>query len=1109
MIEGYFDRLNSDLTRAIGIANEARSRGYDPSNEVEIPLAKDLADRVERLIGIDGVAERIRELDKELSSREEVALKVGLDVAEGKFGDFKSRVEVVEMAVRVATAILTEGVVAAPIEGISQVEEGKNDDGSMYIKVYYAGPIRSAGGTAQALSVLVADYVRRKLGFSVYKARKEEIERYVAEIPIYRRIANLQYTPSDNEIRLIVENCPVCIDGEPTEAAEVEGYHNLERVSTSRVRGGMALVLAEGVALKAPKIKKYVESLGIDGWGWLDGLIKNNASEGDDGGSKSSKKFLNDIIAGRPVFSHPSMPGGFRVRYGRARNMGLATWGIHPACMMVLDDFIAPGTQMKVELPGKAAGIAPVDTIEGPSVVLKSGELLRIDSIEDAKRFKPMIERIVDLGEVLINYGDFLENNHPLVPSSYIEEWWELDLIKAGGDPSIFTDIDPETAILISRDLGVPLHPNYTYLWHDISIDELNILGSAILRGRLEDSGKKLYIELDSDLKSILERLLIWHRVEKDHLIIENPQILLATLGIDEVGGSWNRIDEGSVLNAVSKLSKIEVRAKAPSRVGSRMGRPEKSKRREMKPLVHLLFPVGEAGGNTRSVITAQSHQTIEVELPFRVCDDCGLETYLNRCKCGGRTSPKFICKNCGRVEKEISTHEKAQCRRCGGRLDLFKKQSVDIKHLYTGALNRLEERNLKLLKGVKGLTSREKMPEVFEKGILRAKHDLSVFKDGTIRYDLTDMPLTHFIPEEVNVEVSKLKELGYDVSRSDEVLELGVQDVVLSIDAGEYLLRISHFIDDLLVKFYDLPPYYRAKTANDLIGTPLIGLAPHTSAGVLGRLVGFTSTSVCYAHPFFHASKRRNCDGDEDCVMLLMDGLLNFSMSYLPDRRGGRMDAPLVLTTQINPREIDGEAHNIDICDSYPLEFYEATLNHASPKDVKPMIETVERRLGGEFESTNFHFTHRVSDISLGPRMSSYKTLETMVEKMDAQLGLARKIRAVDERDVAERVINTHFIRDLRGNLRAFGTQGLRCTKCNSKYRRVPLTGKCAKCGNKLILTVHEGSVKKYLKTSVRIAREFDLPDYTKDRLEVIEEEVESIFEEKEKQQMELADFM
>ncbi|MCW7077241.1 MAG: DNA polymerase II large subunit [Candidatus Syntrophoarchaeum sp.] len=1104
MIEDYFDRLNEKLHEAIELANKARGRGYDPAPMVEIPLAKDLADRVERLVGINGLAERIRELDRELSSREEVALKIGLDVAEGRFGDFESKVEVVEMAIRSASAILTEGVVAAPIEGISQVEEGKNDDGSKYIKVYYAGPIRSAGGTAQALSVLVADYVRRKLGFSRYKPRKEEVERYVAEIPIYRRIANLQYTPTDNEIRLIVENCPVCIDGEPTEPVEVEGYHSLERVSTSRVRGGMALVIAEGVALKAPKIKKYVESLGIDGWDWLDGLIKNKASTDDDGGSKSSKKFLNDIIAGRPVFSHPSMPGGFRIRYGRARNLGLATWGIHPATMTILDDFIAPGTQMKVELPGKAAGIAPVDSIEGPSVVLKSGELVKISSIEEAKRLKPMIERIVDLGEVLVNYGDFLENNHPLVPSSYTEEWWELDLLKAGGDPSDFSEIDPDTAIKLSKELGVPLHPEYTYLWHDISLDEFNQLGEAVSEGRLKDG--RLYLTYDQNIKSILERLLIPHRVEDDLLLIDEPRILLISLGFDEPGARWERIEAGNVIEAVSKLSGIEIREKAPARVGSRMGRPEKSKRREMKPSVHFLFPVGNHGGNTRSIITAISNRgLIEVELPFRICDHCGQETYLLKCTCGHRTSPRYICSNCGRVESEYT-----RCKRCNGRLNPYKTWSVDLKQLYTSALNRLSERDLKLLKGVKGLTSFEKMPEVFEKGILRAKHDLSVFKDGTIRYDLTDMPLTHFKPEEVNVKVSKLRELGYEVSSADEILELGVQDIVLSQHAGEYLLKVSQFIDDLLVKFYDLPAYYRAEKVDDLIGTLVIGLAPHTSAGVLGRIVGFTSTAVCYAHPFFHASKRRNCDGDEDCVMLLMDGLLNFSRSYLPDRRGGRMDAPLVLTTQINPREIDSEAHNIDICKEYPLEFYEATLRRVSPKDVKRLIETVEDRLESGDEYSNFHFTHHVSDISLGPTMSSYKTLETMIEKMDAQLTLAKKIRAVDARDVAERVINTHFIRDLRGNLRAFGTQGVRCTKCNSKYRRVPLTGTCTRCGNNLILTVHEGSVRKYLDATVRIADEFELEAYTRARIELIEEEIESIFEGEEGcRQMDLGEFM
>ena len=48
----YFDALESDLERAVKIASKARLRGMDPETHPEIPMAKDLADRVENLIGI-------------------------------------------------------------------------------------------------------------------------------------------------------------------------------------------------------------------------------------------------------------------------------------------------------------------------------------------------------------------------------------------------------------------------------------------------------------------------------------------------------------------------------------------------------------------------------------------------------------------------------------------------------------------------------------------------------------------------------------------------------------------------------------------------------------------------------------------------------------------------------------------------------------------------------------------------------------------------------------------------------------------------------------------------------------------------------------------------
>ena len=80
-------------------------------------------------------------------------------------------------------------------------------------------------------------------------------------------------------------------------------------------------------------------------------------------------------------------------------------------------------------------------------------------------------------------------------------------------------------------------------------------------------------------------------------------------------------------------------------------------------------------------------------------------------------------------------------------------------------------------------------------------------------------------------------------------------------------------------------------------------------------------------------------CDGDEDSVILLLDGLLNFSKMLLPAKRGGMMDAPLVLTVNLDPHEIDDESYTVDQVANYPLEFYHKTLDSVDPKDVEDII--------------------------------------------------------------------------------------------------------------------------------------------------------------------------
>jgi len=1106
-MEDYFESLERGLENIYKIAEEARKKGQDPYLRVEIAPARDMAARVEGLVGPVNVASKIRELDRMNYSREEIALKIAEEITEGKFGNYTQE-KCAEQAVRTALAILTEGIVAAPLEGIAQVKIKENMDNTKFLSLYFAGPIRSAGGTAAALSILVGDYVRKKLSLGRYVPTEDEIERFIEEVELYDRVAHLQYYPSREELKLALQNIPIEVTGESTEKVEVSGYRDLERIETNRVRGGAMLAVCEGLLQKASKVLKYVEALKLDGWEWIREI--SSSSKKEEEFELENWKYLKEIIAGRPIFSYPSRRGGFRIRYGRSRNTGFAAWGVHPCTMLVLEDFLAIGTQMKTERPGKANIVCPVDTIEGPIVKMRNGDVIRLEDYDETLKLRDNIDKILFLGDALISYGDFLENNHILLPSGYVEEWWIQDLgDREKVDPF---SISEEKAIELSEKYDIPLHPKYTSFWYYLSFDELKEFMDYLSIGEI---GEKIILPLN-DKKKLLEKICLEHRVSENRIIINS--LFLKKINFSrfyEIYGSLK--DEGisdkeKIFKAFKYCTGIKIMDKCPYTVGGRMGRPEKAKERLMAPPVHSLFPVGNYGGKTRSIVKASNLNYINVDIINLKCPVCGEKTFKRKCdKCGAVTKLYKVCENEKCSVDTIETEED-RCPACNSPLKIHSLKKIYLNEEYKKALENLKIPSPKEVKGVIGMISSQKIPEILEKGILRAKNNVYVFKDGTIRFDCTDAPLTHFTPEEINVSVEKLKELGYTedysgnpINNEKQIIELKPHDVILPETGGEYLLRVSKFVDDCLEKIYGMKRYYNARTKEDLIGKLVIGLAPHTSAGVLGRIIGFSSTKVGYAHPFFHAAKRRNCDGDEDSFMLALEALLDFSKLFLPEKRGGKMDAPLVLTTKIDPAEVDKEVRNMDIVDIYPLEFYEMSQKFAKPQKIR--IEKVGDRLGKENAFYGFKFTHNTSDISLGPKISAYKTLGAMEDKINAQLSLAEKIEAVDENDTAERPINSHFLPDLIGNMRAFSTQAFRCVDCNKKYRRVPLSGKCS-CGGRLILTVSHGSVEKYLKISKMLLEKYDIDNYVKERIEIIEKSIETVFTGK-KKQMSLADFL
>ena len=1092
-VRAYFAGLLKEVEATYAVARAARSRGFDPELDVEIPLTDDLASRVERLLEnyeVDGVARRIRELAK-THDREELAILVAKEMASRPAA---STEKAVERAVRVGLAILTEGILVAPLEGLAAAKIRRNRDGTSYVDLLYAGPIRSAGGTGQALSVLIADVVRRELNIGRYQPTREEVERFKEEIPLYKQVQHLQYTPSEEEIGLIVSNCPVGISGEGTEDAEISGFRDLPRIETNRIRGGACLVIADGMCLKAPKIQKHVKKLRIDGWEFIDAYLEMKTTRPeettDEIGVEPNDVFIQNIVAGRPVLCHPSRPGGLRLRYGRTRATGLAAIAMHPATMHILDDFIAVGTQIKTERPGKAGAVTPCDRIEGPLVVLNSGDCVEVPDAATAKRLVPSVRVIADLGEILVPFGEFLENNHVLMPGAFCLEWYGALLRKALGDtPAEWETPEASQALAWSRDLGIPLHPRYNLFFHDLTVEELKRLRRIIAdQGRL--SGSRLFVPGDEGLREMLVRLGAPYTVHGQEILLErHTEVLLATLGMAYADGSWQLKDapeSGDPLAFVADLAGFPIKARGPTRIGARMARPEKAAPRKMQPAPHSLFPIGHQGGTQRLLLEAAAKETIEVEVGLRICSVCGKRWFLPKCSCGGHTTPR----------------------------NGPARQRVPLAEVLRAALDRLGEAKPAEIKAVQGMISKTKTPEPLEKGILRAKHEIYVFKDGTTRFDMTNLPLTHFNPKEAGMSVEVAHRLGYrrdirgqPLERDDQVVELRPQDILVARSCGEYLVRVAAFVDDLLERLYGLAHFYDATSPEDLLGHLVVTLAPHTSGGVLARIIGFTDANACFAHPYLIAARRRNCDGDEDSVILLLDSLINFSRSFLPDKRGGLMDAPLVLSVRIDPNEIDKEAHNLDVTPAYPVSLYEAAERFVSPKEIEPEVDTVSKRIGSVLQYEGFGYTHETSNVAQGPLASAYGE-GSMAEKIDKQLNLALRIRAVDPNDVVARIVVHHFLPDLIGNLKAFSSQQVRCTKCGEKYRRIPLRAKCLACGGNLTLTVHQSSVKKYLEISKRISQQFEVSNYLRQRIGLIEDAITSLFTNDKTQDLKLDDF-
>ncbi|MFX0209325.1 MAG: hypothetical protein ACFFDT_25300, partial [Candidatus Hodarchaeota archaeon] len=389
-------------------------------------------------------------------------------------------------------------------------------------------------------------------------------------------------------------------------------------------------------------------------------------------------------------------------------------------------------------------------------------------------------------------------------------------------------------------------------------------------------------------------------------------------------------------------------------------------------------------------------------------------------------------------------------------------------------------------IKGVSFLNSKNRIPEHIMKGILRSKHDIFVYKDGTARFDQTNAPLTHFTPKEINISIKDLIQLGYshdifgdDLTQENQLIELYPYDVIVSKAAGEFLVRLSNFIDDELRYLYELSPYYRINSLENIIGLLIVGISPFSTVATIGRIIGYTENNVVFAHPLWHWMKTRNCNGDIDSMTLLLDVLLNFSKELLPAARGGAMDVPFIIN--LLDEWQDATAYSIYNSVVLNLVFYHTI-------DEKPLKEEL-LLYPQSYLIPSFPKDQEIDNISHYQFNNRFRESK-IVSKIDAALQVLQRIRGIKEGEFVDSILEYDFLEKITNSMDRFFLQPVRCKRCKTTYRRIPLTSKCSVCHQETIgLTLSEGWVLRYLQIINQLKEKYDLDlsDYSKSWIELI----------------------
>ncbi|MHA2318509.1 MAG: hypothetical protein ACXAC6_12230 [Candidatus Hodarchaeales archaeon] len=1082
----YVNQLKRNITAQIQIASKARNQKHDPKSSIESNITNSSTKNILSILNIPKLEDY---LPKRINQHENLLL-LAADVAKqtinGRFIK-KSQEDLVLLALQNSFVILSRGQCSVPQEYMHRV---RIDPTTKHLTIFFTNTIRHVPGVIIGLVVLISDYIRSILHLNRFQSSPDTIGRYEEELTIFLQMNDRLPRYERNHMTLFIQNIGIELTSEPYERVEVKKYRNLPKL-TNHLRMGLCVAL-EKILHNLQKVVQQKKLAGIPEWSWLDGVTFSPPSQERDFGPK-------DIRSTQPLLAQSKTPGGFRIRYGLSRNIGCGTIGLHPATILITG-ILSPGCTVQLDLSNASYSINPVSSIMGPLVELNDNSLVRINTIAEYYEMKESIIHIWEMGDILLSPSDNPIPDH-FIFSAWTEEWWSEEInSKITEKPAILksiseiSDISPteirkmitdplryhpswNLSLILAKYTNVPIHPRFSFNWNEIAISDF-----IYLVQNLKDLNNQNLI-LDDDLVRIIKELGVQFKIKEGKLDVHefNNFIPLLQGKSEQI---TNIVESGeetiSVESLCHSLIGFPVRSLCSRRIGLKLIRIEKSEARVTNPPHHVLFPLGNHGGSQRDFFKINKENPIKITISDRFCESCEISFFSSFCpECHQLTTQQYICRKGHIVDSQ-------HCDECNRKAYPKSPKLVNVRAMFNSALRKAKSLDVQKVKGVSSLNNQYGISEPLIKGILRAKHKIHVFKDGTSRYSFTNSPIRTFTPKEIHTSIEELAHLGYShdifgekLTDDEQQIEIFPYDVILNIEGLQFLFSQSKFLDDELVYLYDSSPYYRLRSFENVPGLLIVGISPTSQIGVVGRVIGYTKNNVLYAHPLWHHLKSRRCNGVSDSITLFLDVLVNFSREFIPAFHGGSLDTPTIINLVDNWKDLMVFSKSSMVLQN--LAFYR-NLGQKSQE-----LKT----LSYDFSLLHLppiihHITENLSDISVENKLRDQK----IINRISIALDSLRTIRAVEEGVFVDNILVNDFLNKITTSITRFFQQPFRCRICKRTYRRVPLGINCPFCHkNTLELTLSKGWVLRYMQIISLLAEQYsELSESTKSWIRYIE---------------------